>query len=131
MKFKIKNKNIIGYIVLVLIVIAVIYTFYAAIEARTRPRAGLDQFAQCLASKNITMYGAVWCPHCQKQKAECGASFRYVPYVECPDNEKLCLDKGIKGYPTWIDSNGNRYEGEQSLDTLAKVTQCQLTPQTN
>ena len=88
---KIKNKNIIGYTILALVVLLVLYSFYLAISSRTQTRPGLDLFAQCLASKKITMYGAVWCPHCQKQKAEFGASFKYVPYVECPDNEKLCM----------------------------------------
>ena len=128
---KIKNKNIIGYTILALVVLLVLYSFYLAISSRTQTRPGLDLFAQCLASKKITMYGAVWCPHCQKQKAEFGASFKYVPYVECPDNQQLCIDKGITGYPTWITLDGKKYEGEQSLEALAGVTQCQLPPATN
>lgn len=86
----------------------------------------LDGFAQCLATQKITMYGAVWCPHCQKEKARFGTAFKYVPYVECPDNIKLCLDKGIKGYPTWITQDGKSYEGEQGLEGLSKITNCPL-----
>lgn len=122
-----KNKNIIGYVILGIVVIAIGFGVYFSISSGTKSNAKLDQFAQCLASKNITMYGAVWCPHCQKQKALFGASFKYVPYVECPDNAKLCQDKGVSGYPTWIDSAGKKYEGEQSLETLANITQCQLS----
>ena len=121
-----KNKNLIGWVVLVLVVVAVLYAFYYSIASRTQSRPGLVQFAQCLASKNMTMYGAVWCPHCQKQKALFGADFHYVPYVECPDNTKLCEDKGITGYPTWITATGTRYEGEQSLEKLSEITQCSL-----
>lgn len=65
-------------------------------------KASLDPFAQCLASKNITMYGAAWCSHCQDQKKLFGESFKYVPYVECPDNIDKCLALGVTGYPTWI-----------------------------
>jgi len=67
--------------------------------------ADKDAFAKCLTSKGLTMYGAVWCPHCKDQKALFGDSFKYVNYVECPDNTELCLAKGIQGYPTWIVEN--------------------------
>ncbi len=87
----------------------------------------LDTFAQCLAEKKITMYGAAWCTHCQKEKAGFGSSFKYVPYVECPDNTQLCLDKGINGYPTWITADGVKYEGEQGVEKLASITGCSLT----
>ncbi|MEI8337531.1 MAG: protein disulfide isomerase family protein [bacterium] len=121
-----KSKNIIGWVILSLVVVAVLYSFYLAIASRTQATPGVTAFAQCLASKNITMYGAVWCPHCQKQKALFGAAFHYVPYVECPDNTKLCEDKGVTGYPTWITASGTKLEGEQSLEKLAEVTQCAL-----
>jgi glutaredoxin len=86
----------------------------------------MDAFAQCLAEKKITMYGAAWCTHCKKEKAAFGSSFSYVPYVECPDNIKLCLDKGITSYPTWITEQGIAYEGEQGLETLSGITGCPL-----
>lgn len=90
----------------------------------------LDGFAQCIASKGLTMYGAEWCPHCKKEKNRFGTAFKYVPYVECPDNVQACLAKGIKGYPSWIDASGTLYEGEQGLDGLAKISGCEL-PFTN
>ena len=64
--------------------------------------ADKDAFAKCLTAKGLTMYGAEWCPHCKDQKALFGDSFKYVNYVECPQNTNLCLAKGIQGYPTWI-----------------------------
>src|SRR3989304_4702963 len=100
----------------------------------------LDAFAQCLADKGITMYGADWCPHCQNEKRAFGDSFGFVPYVECPDNPKLCLEKGIEGYPTWIfpdPSTGStsspqassgqawrKLEGEQGIEKLAGESGC-------
>lgn len=85
-----------------------------------------DDFAKCVASKNLTMYGAVWCAHCANEKKAFGTSFKYIKYVECPDNIKLCTDLGINGYPTWIDGAGKKYEGEQGLVGLAKITGCVL-----
>ncbi len=86
----------------------------------------LDAFAQCLAAKGITMYGAEWCPHCKNEKKRFGASWQYVPYVECPDNPKLCLDKGVDGYPTWILGDGTKLEGEQGLENLSRASACPL-----
>jgi hypothetical protein len=86
----------------------------------------LDTLAQTLAAKGVTMYGAEWCPHCKAEKARFGSSFKYVPYVECPTNEKLCLDKGVKGYPTWITADGQKFEGEQGLEKLAEIVNFDL-----
>ena len=66
-----------------------------------------DEFAKCLTQKGAVMYGAEWCPHCKDQKAAFGDSFKYINYVECPDNTQLCIDKGIQGYPTWIISSSS------------------------
>ncbi len=89
--------------------------------------AELDGFAQCLADKEITMYGAAWCVHCKNEKAAFGSSFRLVPYVECPDNIKLCTDKGVNGYPTWIFPDGRKFEGEQGVKRLSDLSDCPLT----
>lgn len=80
--------------------------------------------AQCLKDKGTTMYGAAWCPHCQRQKALFGEAFSLIPYVECPNEAKLCLDKGVTGYPTWITASGKHLEGEQDFKTLAKESGC-------
>lgn len=90
-----------------------------------------DAFAQCLASNKLTMYGASWAPHVDAQKALFGSSFQYVPYVECssspvPGQTQECIDKGITSYPTWIDRDNRKYEGDQSLARLSKISGCQL-----
>lgn len=95
-------------------------------KAETGNAELVEAFAKCLASRNLTMYGAEWCSHCRREKALFGDAFKYVPYVECPENEKLCLDKGINGYPTWIDGDGVKYEGEQGLAGLAEISGCPL-----
>lgn len=86
----------------------------------------MDAFAKCTAKAGLTMYGAAWCSHCAAQKKLFGESFKYVNYVECPDNIQLCTDKGINGYPTWIDGAGKKYEGEQELSGIAKISVCKL-----
>lgn len=86
----------------------------------------LDAFAQCLSKKGAIMYGADWCPYCQNEKKAFGDAFRFVSYIECPDNPKQCLAAGIIGYPTWLFPDGRRFEGELGLQNLAKESGCPL-----
>lgn len=89
-------------------------------------REAIDGLARCLAAKKVTMYGANWCPHCQNEKRAFGSSFRFVPYVECPEQPGTCLAAGIKGYPTWVFPEGKRIEGEVGLKRLAEESGCVL-----
>ena len=85
-----------------------------------------ESFAKCLKEKEITMYGAEWCPHCQNEKKVFGNDFKYIPYVECPDNPRVCINAGIEGYPTWILKDGKKLVGEQGLEKLSEATGCLL-----
>ena len=116
-----QNNLIIGAIIVVLIGVGVHY-FYPKNSASGQ----YDSFAQCLAEKKITMYGAVWCPWCQKEKAGFGDSFKYVPYVECPDNPQKCLSLKIDGYPTWIFPDGKKLQDYQGLQKLSVASGCPL-----
>ncbi len=93
-------------------------------------RGELDSFAGCLAEKGAVMYGAAWCPHCQNEKKAFGSSFKFIPYVECPDEPQKRLAVGIKGYPTWIFSDGRKFEGEQGLNKLSEISGCPLVAPT-
>ena len=83
----------------------------------------LDGFAQCLAEKDIKMYGTDWCSHCQDQKADFGDSFKKVDFVNCEFDKTECTAAGITGYPTWV-IDGEHYPGKQKLDTLAELSGC-------
>ncbi|OHA19550.1 MAG: hypothetical protein A3C08_02605 [Candidatus Taylorbacteria bacterium RIFCSPHIGHO2_02_FULL_47_18] len=119
------KNNYVGWIVLVVLVGAALLTTMFLV--RPRPVAAeLDGFAQCLAEKKITMYGAYWCSHCKNEKAAFGDSFRFVPYVECTADVKKCTDAGINGYPTWIFPDGRKFEGEQGVKRLSELSGCAL-----
>jgi hypothetical protein len=117
------------------VIIAVLALVFAQVEGNKKQNSApgqFDSFAQCLAEKGATMYGAAWCAHCQNQKKLFGNSFRLIPYVECPESVKLCIDKGINGYPTWIipsassgqEPGGRKLEGEQTLEKLSQESGC-------
>jgi glutaredoxin len=92
-----------------------------------------DTFAQCLKDKGVIMYGAFWCPHCQRTKAMFGASSKYLPYVECssPDGQsqlQVCKDKGIQSYPTWtFPGTTTTLTGEHTLQEIAALSSCALS----
>jgi hypothetical protein len=91
-----------------------------------------DSFAKCLASKNAKMYGLYWCPHCADQKREFGASFHYVPYVECASEDDphqltpTCKAAGVKLFPSWQFGADPPKEGVLSLQDLSQKTGCSL-----
>ena len=116
------------YLVILGIGIAAIIAVYL-LYPRQQTNGQLDAFAQCLAEKNITMYGAEWCPHCQNEKKAFGDSFKFVLYVECTDDPQKCLTAGINGYPTWIFPDGKKLEGEQGLNKLSQQSGCALPNQ--
>lgn len=87
------------------------------------PKKNYDNFAQCLKEKSATLYGTEWCSNCKNQKEKFGESFEFVDYVDCDIEKELCINAGIKGYPTWI-INGEKYPGEMEIYELAGLTKC-------
>ena len=98
-----------------------VYASQGKLAAKQNTFAG--RLAQHLTETNAKMYGAYWCPHCMEQKQWFGEAKQFIPYVECdPKGENpqtaLCIQKGVKGYPTW-EIGGKMIAGEQTLDELA------------
>jgi hypothetical protein len=90
-----------------------------------------DAFAQCLAARQAKMYGLYWCPHCIEQKEKFGASFRYVPYVECAikgssELAPQCKIAGARLFPSWQFGMDPPKEGVLSLEALSDKTGCSL-----
>ena len=82
--------------------------------------------ARHLTSMGAVMYGAYWCPHCNRQKTMFDDDFKDVTYVECDPkgedaNPQLCQSKAIAAYPTW-EINGIFHEGVLPLERLAKLS---------
>ncbi len=112
-------------IIVVALGIAMLVSYGAGDKGKYSAEA-LDNFARCLAAKNVTMYGAYSCPHCQNQKAMFGSSFKFVPYVECSEEAEKCVVAKIEGVPTWTFSDGKKLVGEQPLEMLAAASGCPL-----
>lgn len=121
-----KNNNLLVY-ACVLILFAAAYL--AGLYYRSHK---YDSFAQCLAAKQAKMYGLYWCPHCADQKAMFGASFRYVPYVECAmkgspkELAPECKVAGVTLFPSWQFGMDPPHEGVLALQVLSQKTGCSL-----
>lgn len=118
------NKKII--IFSAILIVAVVGTLIAVAPRGEIVDTNYDFFAKCLTKEGFTMYGASWCPHCLREKKAFGSSFKYVQYVECPDNPQKCTDAGILSFPTWIDHNGTKYVGEQGIIKLSTESGCPI-----
>ena len=123
--------------VIVLLILGTVATVLLQSKSSNAPvvPGKYDAFAQCLVNKGAKFYGAFWCPHCQAQEKDLEASRQTLEqiglYTECstPDangQTQVCIDKGIKSYPTWIFADGSQLTGEIPLQQLADKTACVL-----
>ncbi len=120
-----------GILAFCIVILIFAFLFLIFLKDRNVEAGELDKFAKCLAAKGAVMYGTAWCSHCQNEKAGFGDAFKYISYVECPENPQKCIDAGINGYPTWIfpasptgGLEGRKLEGEQGLEKLAEESGC-------
>lgn len=121
---KTDKKKIKKYFVMIGIILAIIvfgYTFYI----RGQAPGEYDNFAKCLNEKGAVMYGNDFCQYTAKQLNMFGKSGKYLNYVKCADNEKLCNLKSIDITPTW-EINGKMYEQVQNFDTLGNLAGCEI-----
>lgn len=123
------TKAFLGILVAILVVGGIIY----AVKSDSGVPGKYDQLATCLKDKGAKFYGAFWCPHCQAQKKLFGSSEKLLPYIECstPDGRNqngICNNAKIEGYPTWEFADGSRLQGQIPLATLAEKTACELPP---
>jgi hypothetical protein len=124
--------------IFVLIIGLLILGTVAAVLIQSKPAAPVAPskyvaLAQCIKDSGATFYGAFWCPHCQAQEKDFGMTRQALAaiglYTECstPDangQTQICIDKGIKSYPTWIFKDGSQLTGEIPLAQLAQKTGC-------
>lgn len=125
------NVKIFIGVILLLVVGTIVTVILRSDEPDSSLPGKYDTFAQCLTDQGAVFYGAFWCPHCQAQKKLFGKSAKLLPYVECSTADansqtQICIDKNISGYPTWEFADGERLNGEVTLEQLAEKTACVL-----
>ncbi len=83
------------------------------------------ELAQCIKESWLKMYGTERCGHCKNQKKLFGDAFTHIDYTDCDADKTACVNAGVRGFPTWVDSDGNAYPGTQQLDKLASIAWCE------
>lgn len=122
------NKNAQAILVVAIIAVMIVTVRQFWLSTPDRIPNELQEFARCLTDRDVVMYGADWCPHCQEEKAAFGAAFELINYVECPEEPQRCLAAGIQNYPTWIFPDGRKFVGRQGPERLAELSGCPLPP---
>lgn len=117
------NKNLLIFLAVAVIVAGL---FLVLGKDGDGDQRDLTSFAQCLAAKNIMMYGTKNCPYCRQEKGNFGKAFQYVPYVECDSEPQKCVEAKIEAVPTWLWPDGKRLTGYQGLEKLAAESGCAL-----
>lgn len=128
-----KDEGTIAAITILMVLAAGLLLFPSgAVSPGTTANSGdseMAALASCLKSRGVLFYGAFWCPYCQKQKALFGNAAGLLPYVECsnPDargQTPVCIQQGIRKYPTWVFPDGTRTVARLSPQALAEKSGC-------
>ncbi len=88
--------------------------------------AGSAEFINCLKESEFVIYGANWCGWTKKLVEMLGGWDIVKPiYVECTEEEELCEEKGIGGFPTIL-LNGKEYQGARTFEEFAVASGCEV-----
>ncbi|PIQ92004.1 MAG: hypothetical protein COV70_01520 [Parcubacteria group bacterium CG11_big_fil_rev_8_21_14_0_20_39_22] len=120
------NKNNLYLVVAIILSVIVVVTAVLYKNNEVEGSEVTDEFVACLNKNEVVMYGAYWCPHCDNQKKLFRDKWENVSYVECTEDPNLCIEKEIKGYPTWIIGDNKYLVGVQSMESLAQATGCEM-----
>ncbi len=84
----------------------------------------LAEFVECLSGVNFVIYGANWCGYTASLVNMLGGWEAVEPiYVECVEQEELCQEKQIAGYPTIL-INGEYYQKARTFKDFSEATGC-------
>jgi hypothetical protein len=104
-------------------------TTYIPGRVKSKSTVQAIELSEYLAKSGAVMYGAFWCPHCQRQREMFGReAWANINYVECAkngvsSNVKLCTKQDVTGFPTWkFPKFKEEASGEMPLAQLAKVS---------
>ncbi len=112
------------YFIFSLIILIILFSVLSISSYMKKP-GEYDNFAKCLTEKGAVIYGNDYCQYTNKQLNFFGKSTKYLNYVKCAENQKLCDDKGIKITPTW-EIKGEMYEQVQTFEKLATISGCEI-----
>ena len=81
-----------------------------------------EELAKCIGQSTV-LYTQLGCHACKTQEEMFGETYQYLTVVDCFVDRELCLNKNIKGTPSW-GINNKIYIGVKSLEKLKELTGC-------
>jgi len=78
--------------------------------------------AKCIGSKAV-LYVQLGCGACETQEKMFGNNLEYISKIDCFYERDLCIEKQIRGTPTWI-INEEQYLGVKDIQELKELTGC-------
>lgn len=123
------RKTFLLWIIFVMVTTLILFLYFNLSSSKEN----YDHLTKCLTEKGVVFYGSFRCGVCAKTKAMLGDSFQHIKEIEChpqgPNAQtELCIQKQIKGTPTWIlEPNGieiKRHLGFLSAEELKLFGGC-------
>ncbi len=86
----------------------------------------IKTFVTCLSGKDFKIYGANWCGWTKRLVVDTFGGFDIVEpiYIECTEEEEICLQEEVTGYPT-IKLSGELYQGARTFEGISEATGCE------
>jgi hypothetical protein len=116
--------NMRKYIILSLILLIILFSIITVSSYAKKP-GKYDEFAKCLTEKGAIIYGNDYCSYTINQLSFFGKSKKYLNYVKCAYNERLCNEKEIEITPTW-EIKGEMYLQVQTFERLSALSGCEI-----
>ena len=104
-----------------ILVILVVIILSIIILTRSHPDTP-ESVAKCIGEKSI-LYTQLGCHACEYQEKMFGENYKYLNVVDCFFDREICIEKEIKGTPTWI-IDDREYLGARSVAELKNLTGC-------
>lgn len=95
------------------------------LQAPTYTAEEVNELVSCLADNEFVIYGADWCGFTVQVTQLFGNADISEIYVECTEEEALCAQEGITGYPT-IKLGGEPANIARNLASFAEATSCTI-----
>jgi len=114
----------------------IVLLFFVPLFYFNLPQRDLSEFAKCLRTNGVKMFGTNHCLYCNQQKRIFGNSFQYMRFIDCEVEQDECTQWNIESYPTFIqvDTKGKelkRESGLMSIEDLQEFSGCVETNNEN
>jgi len=84
-------------------------------------------FIQCLIDQGMVVYASRTCPACAQFAQELGGYDKVGSlFVECSEEQERCENEMKTNFVPEIQINGEVYQGPRDIESLSKITGCEL-----